>query len=195
MRKTLFAILVAVGLGAHNLPAQAGGYHGGCGWHGGGWGCGYGHGWCGWWPAFGIGLGLGVAASIPAYAGCYSAPAPVYSYPTVAYTYSQPAYVYHSAPASAPTPAATSHSNTQPPQPAVSQPSYVPSTASATLASAPPSVSPAVSLPSHGTWIQDPTPYRYIPEGSPTVAAHKEVAAPAVTVSQAGSIPVYAVAR
>src|SRR5689334_18775014 len=124
MKRIALVLLVAAGLCGQARPvlAHGGGYHGGGGWgyhggyHGGycGYGYGHGYGWCGgWWP-FALGVGLGFAASYPAYAyshPVYTSPTVVYTYPTTTtYVYSQPAAVHQAAPA-------------QPSQPSVAAPS------------------------------------------------------------------------
>jgi hypothetical protein len=208
MRRILFVGFVSVSLAFNALSVQAGG-HGGGGYHGGGYhggGCyyGHGHGGCyGWWP-LALGFGLGVAAAYPAYAYSY----PAYSYPPVAYSYSQPVYVYQQpAVQAAPTTTAPAAPPTSSFVPA--SPSYAPAQAPANVAPAQvsnlahsavtaPVIQPqlvAVSPQPRGTWIQDPTPYRYTPEAKIASPNDTVAPSPSVTVTQSGSVPVYVVTR
>ena len=72
------------GGGYHGGSYHGGSYHGG-GWYGGRW-CG--GGWWGGWPAFGVGVGVGLVASSAYYAPSYSY---YYPYPST-YYYSYPSY-------------------------------------------------------------------------------------------------------
>jgi hypothetical protein len=199
MRRLSIIGLVSVSVALNVFPVRAGGGHGGGGYHGGGYGgyhgggyhggyYGHGCGWYGWWP-FALGVGVSVAASYPAYAYSY----PAYSYPTVAYTYSQPVYVTApaaTAPAApAPSAAPAIHSYTSPPIPSGSAPAQI--SVPATTPAAAPAVQPqlvSVSPRPRGTWIQDPDPYRYVPEATSAKAT-------GVTITQSGSVPAYAVSR
>jgi hypothetical protein len=171
------AVTLALGVSAPAVRAHGGG---GYGWHG---GCGWGHGgWCGWWPAFGLGLGLGVAASYPAYA--YSYPAYAYSYPAYSYTYAPATYTYAQPVHVAAPPATTSIQTTYHVVPVQQQ--YVPAVAPAPAA--PQRTVTTVAVHTTGTWIQDPNPYRYVPVVQPNPVVTRQ---PVVVAPVSGPAPVY----
>jgi hypothetical protein len=157
----------------------------------------------------------------PAYAYGYSAygcayPAYTYSYPAYSYSYapapssySQPAYVYRSAQTSSPVanvsvPVAPARPSSNAPDYPSSQVAYTsngqpryssatPSTTDGRVATQARAVAP--NAQPRGTWIQDPSPYRYTPAAGPNRANNASVQYTTVVVTHSGSVPVYIVSR
>jgi hypothetical protein len=172
------------------------------------------------YPAYAYGYPA-YGCSYPAYT--YSYPASSYAYPSYSYgypassysyapapsSYSQPAYVYRSAQTSSPVanvsvPVAPARPSSNAPDYASlqvayasnGQPRYSSVTSSTTdgrVAIQARAIAPNAQL--RGTWIQDPSPYRYTPDAGPNRANNPSVQYPTVVVTHSGSVPVYIVSR